>query len=716
MPASSDDKKVPPPFIPIVIGVTGKRELGDKVNYVRERLQKEFSKLEVDFPNTPLVLATGLAKGADLLAAEVALERPRWTVVGILPFKEELFLEDFAENADDEWRKSFRRVLAAPPERFLLKVLKPLRDQNDTPFEDRDLHRTADNPVRRQHYEQVGLVIADRCSLLIAVMPKAEEDRDVPGKVGGTARIVRYKRYGKFDATAREVAEASEEIAPPEPLDGEVRGLVQILDPDPKEAAEQKDEQRYARMTLKQIEVFNQRVREPRTAAKVPAALQLFDATKDDPPGDYVERLRGELSGIQRGAKRRLSRSMWGLAVLFVASVVILETFAKLDVRWLFPWLDARLHFAAYAFTLLCGLGLISWVRREEWPAFTEDYRGAAEAMRVQVEWWRLGLREPAHRVDRHYLVGGEGHFAVLRSGIKAVIDAAVLLGPNPALGGRPIELEPEKEGQKPSHFWIPGQIEYFEVNSDKRHRNSIRLSSLAWYLFQLSVGIGLAIGGLLLLQQWETYRAAVVSWLALASQERPQLPFAPFAVAALWAVFFLIWVRAPQHGSLPKSASLWQRMSRWFRYRSILGTRGLHSGKRGRWWAVLLGATTVPGVLAFVMGQEIPADRELELKALELAQKISIVLMIVLAAASGAVRFVLERSVLEAEAISYRETLQRFRAARERALETRRAGADADAILEADQKLGRELGRVALAENEAWLRAHRQRPFEPVT
>jgi hypothetical protein len=98
---------------------------------------------------------------------------------------------------------------------------------------------------------------------------------------------------------------------------------------------------------------------------------------------------------------------------------------------------------------------------------------------------------------------------------------------------------------------------------------------------------------------------------------------------------------------------------------------------------------------------------------------KISLVLMIVLASSSGAVRFVLERRVLEAEAVSYREALQKFRTAEERALEVRSnagSGAGAEAtILEADQKLGLELGRVALAENEAWLRAHRQRPFEPV-
>jgi len=700
-----------PPLIPIVIGVTGKRELGDKVDFVRERLQEALSRLEDEehFPNTPLVLVTGLAKGADLLAAEVALQRPRWTVVGILPFKENLFLEDFAEEADSKWRECFERVLAAPPERFLLKVLNPLRSPSGEPYKPEDLHRTADNPVRRQHYEQVGLAIADRCSLLIAVMPSGEEP--AKAKVGGTARIVQYKRGGKLDAAAREVVQISEEIALPEPLDGEVKGLVQIIDPDGRKVADMKGDQHYAWMTLKRIEAYNRRAREPWAATELPAAQQLFDVNADDPAGDYIRRLRRNLSTIQGQDKKRLTWSMGGLAVVFVVSVIILESYAKLDVRSLFPWLDPRWLFAGYVFTFLCGLRLVSWVHKNALPAHAEDYRGAAEAMRVQVEWWHLGLRRPKDRVDRYYLVGGEGHFAVLRSGIRAVIDAAVLLGPKPALGGQPLVLDLEK-----TSFWIPNQIDWFKNTSDGKHRAAIRWSSLAWYLFQLSVGVGVAIGLLMLLRELGTRFPEVQPRAqALVAEYRHWLPIFGLAAAALcflWASLFMIWVRAPQQGSSPPRANLWQRISHWLWYRRLLGTRGTHSGKHGWRVAVPLGALLVPAGIAFLLGQNIEAVR-----ALDMSERLSLVLMIVLAAASGAVRFVIERSALEAEAISYREALQRFKAARERALETRsKPGADAGTILEADQKLGLELGRVALAENEAWLRAHRQRPFEPVT
>jgi hypothetical protein len=277
-------------------------------------------------------------------------------------------------------------------------------------------------------------------------------------------------------------------------------------------------------------------------------------------------------------------------------------------------------------------------------------------------------------------------------------------------MAGQPLELD-LKGSLEWRRSWIPDQIDWFGRTSDSRHRAAIRWSSLAWYLFQLSVGIGVAIGGLLLLRHSAAARAPVLSVLTWAVENWAWLPFAPFAIATLWAVVLLIFVRAPQQGPLGTGATLRQRLYHLLRYRSILGTRGQHSGRRG-WAAALLGSAMAYAVLAYLVGRERPADA-----ALATTEKVSIVLMIVLAAASGAVRFIIERRALEAEAISYREMLQRFRAARERAQEAReKAGGDAAALLAAHQKLGHELGRVALAENEAWLRAHRQRPFEPVT
>src|SRR5262249_37782481 len=152
----------------------------------------------------------------------------------------------------------------------------------DGVFADNELQRTADNPHRRMHYEQVGLVIADRCSLLIAVMPSGEQ----PGKVGGTARIARFKRDGKFDEEAAAVAARSEEMAAPEPLDREAKGLVWVIDlgrdncMKAEEALDALDKNnRYAWLTLERIDEFNRIVRASEVSLRAPMAHELFDAS-----------------------------------------------------------------------------------------------------------------------------------------------------------------------------------------------------------------------------------------------------------------------------------------------------------------------------------------------------------------------------------------------------------------------------------------------------
>jgi hypothetical protein len=709
------------PLVPIVVGVTGKRDLEGRKDYVEACLREALEEVEKRFPNTPLVLATGLAKGADLLAADVALARPqeRWTVVGVLPFAPRLFLEDFTGEGDAEWRERFFALLPEenphPGEnptvgnpRFVKKILKPLRKEKSAErFVESELHRTDDNLVRRRHYEQAGLVIADRCTLLIAVMPEGEK----PGKLGGTARIVKYKRDGRLDAEADAVARASDEIAAPELLDGEVKGLVTVIDLDGDsrgEAASAFDtlqqNNRYAWLTLEQIEEFNDIARRrDAQSTRVPGAHELFGAADVD----YLSQLRRALSDFQGLAKGQLTRSMWGIATLFVISVGLLETFAKQlfeGARWLY---------AGYGVVIVAGLLLFYRVRKRELQAFSEDYRGAAEAMRVQAEWWRLGLREPKHRVDRYYLAGGEGHFAVLRNGIKAALDAMVLLRRDPAAPGEPLELQNVKS-------WVPGQADWFERRSDERHRTAIRLSSLAWYLFQLSVGAGLAIGVLVLLTDWSFLAGARNRMFNLVEEHRSWLSRVVFLVAVLWGAFLLAWVRAPQDRELPADAGWWEEMKQRLRYRKLPGTRGRHSGRHGWPIALPLGFLMVPALVALVqsLGDAHTTEDQIE-HLLHKAEHMSLVLMIALAAASGALRFVLERRALEAEAVSYREARQRFRAALRHAEQTRKEAAaqpnPAEFILKEDQKLGLELGKAALAENEAWVRTHRQRPFEPV-
>ena len=88
---------------------------------------------------------------------------------------------------------------------------------------------------------------------------------------------------------------------------------------------------------------------------------------------------------------------------------------------------------------------------------------------------------------------------------------------------------------------------------------------------------------------------------------------------------------------------------------------------------------------------------------------------LVVLTAIAGALRYLKERLNIEAEALEYRDALGRFERAEMRLARGSdpRTGAPADE--EAAKRVVYELGRLALAENEAWLKSRRERPLTPV-
>ena len=59
--------------IPIVVGVTGHRAIREQdCPAIREAVRTELEKLRTLCPNSPLVMLSSLAEGADLLCADAA--------------------------------------------------------------------------------------------------------------------------------------------------------------------------------------------------------------------------------------------------------------------------------------------------------------------------------------------------------------------------------------------------------------------------------------------------------------------------------------------------------------------------------------------------------------------------------------------------------------------------------------------------------------------
>jgi len=103
---------------PIVISVSGYTTLDD-----RERVTEDFLKfiddLDAAYPNTPKVLISGMAPGADVLAAEIALEKGM-VVVPVFPFDYDKYVEVNASLCDEGYTDSVKKILGNP------RAVKPI--------------------------------------------------------------------------------------------------------------------------------------------------------------------------------------------------------------------------------------------------------------------------------------------------------------------------------------------------------------------------------------------------------------------------------------------------------------------------------------------------------------------------------------------------------------------------------------------------------------
>jgi hypothetical protein len=637
---------------PILIGITGKRDLCGKDEAVRRAIAAAFDLLDKVLPASTKVLLTGLAAGADGLGAEEALHRPNWRVVAVLPFERTLYAQDF----DDEGAL-LERMLGHPL--VTTRILEPLCGRDGKPLTPAELARVEgqQNLERTAHYEQAGLFIAERCALLIAVKPASE----LPGRVGGTARIV-ASRLNEPDATAHSVIARSSELKPRAPLEASPTGPVWLIDLETVdhthrsplnavaplhptksgvEAGEARPSTAWRRTALiDSLELASGLDRLNNRVAALPKRRRQAMKPTDPRPGGLaapastLDRVRRGLSFVQQGYMWRLRCIVLLMAILFVVAAILLECHIEY----------ARKHFILmiYLLALQIMFGLFAWARMHRWQRFAEDYRAAAEALRVQIAWWDAGLIGPYTRVDRLFLCGTRGSLALVRAAIAHFTDAASLTAhpqPAPHLVTR----------------WIESQVSFFTRRSEDRRR-------LVKLLDRLSEG---------------TLYAAFGVWLGqLVANAQSNAECLPLWLTALGILLTV----------------------------GVLVARKLRNRRPGAGNVYLMVAaivimTTITKLL--LLG----SDPE--------HQKLVSIVAVGLVAIAGAARFVAERLAFDAEAARYPEALAIFRRAQQGGEVTARvAGAKMEPAAEENNIY--TLGRKALEETEFWLRAHRIRRLLP--
>ena len=165
--------------VPITIGVTGHRNIhADAIEHISEQLKQLFSHFKQQFPETPLLILSPLAEGADQLVAQIALEM-QLDIIAVLPMEKSEYQKDFANsaiNSDENTaiKQSFNDLLGKAA------YSKTLIDFD--PIEHRDLC-----------YANVGKWIVDQSDIVIALW-----DGNLETLTGGTGEVVNYALSGDF--------------------------------------------------------------------------------------------------------------------------------------------------------------------------------------------------------------------------------------------------------------------------------------------------------------------------------------------------------------------------------------------------------------------------------------------------------------------------------------------------------------------------------------
>lgn len=174
-----------PDRLPLVIGVTGHRDLRDAdVPRLEQEVAAIIRGLRRDYldddPETPIVVLSALAEGADRLVAKVALAQGA-RLIAPLPMPLEEYRRDFEPGLKPgniaDFDALFAQAIAAPVMPLNGASLEALR---------------TDQSRRNEQYRAVGIFITQHCHVLLALWDG--DNQDIAS--GGTAEVVTFKRSG----------------------------------------------------------------------------------------------------------------------------------------------------------------------------------------------------------------------------------------------------------------------------------------------------------------------------------------------------------------------------------------------------------------------------------------------------------------------------------------------------------------------------------------
>lgn len=466
--------------IPIVLGVTGHRDISDEDKEILGcRVREVFEELKDKYPKSPFILLSPLAEGADRLVAQVALDAGISLVVP-LPMPVDEYEKDFLTP---ESKAEFRDLLNRATAWFEL-----------SPLEVNTNHHGSDMENRNLQYREVGLYVARHCQVLLALW-----DGLSTSSKAGTSHIVHCKLHG----VPEKHAEALTSLDYPdrgqvyhfitrrsnkEGIPDSVHTVKKLF---PDTADDTVDSEELHMRILDHINSFNRDVLKLAPALKEKVGKNIEYLM----PPDNVDRLTLEerailqaygisdtLAGLfQVKGKRALLALLFFVVVGYAGFQFYLEFVRD-------PYL-----LLSYPFALALAFLIYFLSRKRNYQNKYLDYRALAEGLRVNLFWKIAGIKDD---VASFYLRKQQGDLEWIRQALRNVSLVAGIQQYRQSHRGGSVDREEIKTSFGIiMENWVNDQARWFKKKALTNHallKKRENLSSTFYW-----IGIGLAVATL---------------------------------------------------------------------------------------------------------------------------------------------------------------------------------------------------------------------------
>jgi hypothetical protein len=441
---SPEERKIGP--ISLVLAVAGHRDLLIEGDWLEREIRRIFKKLgKDDYPNTPLLLLSGLAKGGDQIVVRVAKDMGI-PYIAVLPMPAEDYREDFSTEENVEFEKlldgATRQIELPPADGITSEQIK------------------TDAAARKRQYAFLGEFLVKYSQILIAIWD--EEPFEALGAakrnelLGGTSHVVAMK-LRHYPPTYRLASSRmnADGAGPVYVLPARRRSSGSGATPALKceirypEFSESPEDLKAYWVSYRLQDQFNADVKQfARPDAMNQSRLSLFEGADTigfSEPMEWVATVysRADVLAIHFA---NLSLNSWkAIFILLAVSGIALQLLHELS--------SVRLFLGGYYACLASASVLIY----REWMAKRrgrhEDYRALAEALRVQFFWMAAGLRDMS--ADQ-YLRKQAGDVVWIRDAMSECGLYKDILDRSPAIkSDRALRL-------RLAQNWVEGQANYY--------------------------------------------------------------------------------------------------------------------------------------------------------------------------------------------------------------------------------------------------------------